>query len=877
MNLELETCKHKINQNEKQKDEIITMDKSKRRLRILYAICHPTLRNIDINLLLSAGFEVIPVLVHIQFRGFHRIDPRATDNPLSEINKTWKKETTLDLEEIERIQKIDFYKINDFPFTQHRMGLNQVESRNFSYSGCVTTEEAKLINDNFDVILFESFLNVPAAAFEWYTGVIAFRIFGNEDANFRIWNWYKENLYDKKSQNFLKCRHRYVSLPVFEALNSVESENIISNERCFLPAVSMEDIEILTKGLNWHGKSSKAVCVTNISRLDVSISWQNYYYNLIEHFDSTPIDIYGKNVLDSEFCRQDLRIKGQIEDYTEYLSKYCEYRVFCSVGCIKQHSQYTIFECVTMGIPVLYHEDSAVAAVFKKYYSKETLYSSGMCKNFSEMQKKANNCLVNFSYARSLAEVQKNHFYEGFGRKKALAEAIRFNEVCRKKIEVRPKETDNLTSASSLNSAINVLWLNYSEPVNFSEFEKWETVGFKINPTHSIESINLTSNYKENEFSKKPNLWFLEKVALNLNDNNLYFSEFFTYNSIKLNVLNEEESDFLNSSIKIIYLIDTLPLAINLIRSGYKGVIVHKFTRLSSSENQLMNLLNLCFLRALCFYNRIYFITDDLNVNKSILTKLIVGKKLYQSFSKLYLLLNKNKLSHWHVEASEPKIYYNNTDIISNYLEYKNFIKFFGHYNYVLSTSNDLAQLSARGLVDPQISELSPFLKKGFLELLRSRVFVDINLDKSEAVRSSALLAFAVGIPVVFMKNSILEKELVKMGNNKIDLKNLEGACHSYEAMAVLIEKCLSDIEFAKKISSSQEGLRQIITNHQEIDQKNELLEELKSKTQNSPLLNFQFILFSKFLVYLQKIILFVVKMRSNAKARRLKKLEKLN
>ncbi|WP_413294141.1 hypothetical protein ACLSU7_03365 [Bdellovibrio sp. HCB185ZH] len=782
-------------------------------MRLLYASTHPTLLPIDVRSFLSAGFEVVPTFAHTQFKGRHRLDPKPIDNPLSSTNKSWKRVCTIPPEDVVKIQMTDFYRIADLPYTMRTSIPSRVENPHYAHCGDVSESEAELINKYFDVIVVQSFPNLVPNILKWFKGIVVFRVFGNENVSFSVWDWYKNHLYSAGFLEFMLNPNRYISLSVFQGIIDTERQQILGSSPSLLYAAVYEDIIKLVGQNRWKRENSKPIAVTNISYLDVSPSWRSYYEEFKKSFQDIPFHVYGKNLITDEYCKQDHHICGQIDDFQEYLGRYCDYRVFCNVGKIKQHSQYTPFEAAAMGIPVLFLSTSAIANEAKTRFSLEDLEKMGMCSDLDVMAVRANSCIENLTYAVSISELQQKMFFEVFGVQRTKTQATSFYNKCKELLSEESMKDSLLASLNkpSENRNKRILWAFPHKTNRFEEFPNWISAGFEIVP---LRMPSHQGRYQGASYDNPSDPFYPDwKTSCTLPQDVLNVLTSITLSQSddrQSGKLTKKEIEWLNNHFGYIYTPYPLSIAVNLLSQGYKGIILNRYFGHYAPGTSLARISKYVPFGIFKLFNN-YIWMPAMSKLTSHESSLIAKKNatcfvpyLYRSSDYFNDIQWQGKNTHPVVAAVMSSIY----PELTHY--YENFVKYFGQFPYKIYGKNFSENLKKGGIEDSNIVGMLEKESSVYEEMSKSRVYVEVGLVNHHS-HYTPVEALLIGVPVVFWEGCGFATEMLENADRKFLLER--GMCETWEQMVCLTEKCMDDVEFAIALSQKQKEMIPLLPN----------------------------------------------------------------
>ncbi len=87
------------------------------------------------------------------------------------------------------------------------------------------------------------------------------------------------------------------------------------------------------------------------------------------------------------------------------------------------HVTFAPFEAIAMGLPVLFKQDSCLHNEIKPYFSHAELLNLGLCESFSDMAQKAELCLNDISFSKSIAADQSHIISRVFSKNNAFIQA----------------------------------------------------------------------------------------------------------------------------------------------------------------------------------------------------------------------------------------------------------------------------------------------------------------------------------------------------------------------------------------------------------------------------------------------------------------------
>lgn len=323
--------------------------------RILWICFHHTHRYEEVNLLLDAGHEVIPI-----------VDP-----PNEVQGLAWKRNNTLPPDVLHSLRKIDL----------------SVNFESMRFNRRPNASDKALINKHIDYILLASFIPEVPDLLKWFKGKIIFRAFGHGDINSytAICRSFKINLDVFNNDRYIWC-------PIANSLDKAENPKLIKNRLTIVPAVSRRRLT------PWKREKSHRVVCNTISRIQTVGYYQQVYNSYIKKYGNLPLMILGKNKKNSK----DQRIVGNLE-HRAYYEKMSTARVMLYHTNNPYHLHYHPIEALAMGIPTLYHSNSMLA-----HYAREAgIEPPGVYNNPQHAVELAKKCLNDIDFAVALSERQK--------------------------------------------------------------------------------------------------------------------------------------------------------------------------------------------------------------------------------------------------------------------------------------------------------------------------------------------------------------------------------------------------------------------------------------------------------------------------------------
>ncbi len=785
-------------------------------MRLLYAGNHPTLRESDLRILLDSGFEVVPTLFHIQFRGHFRIDPRASDDPLRPINREWKAKTTLDPVTVEKIQKVNLYRITDLPFTYCMSEVASGDST-FMFAGQVSQEEQALLNEHFDVIVVQSFPSIVPRLLEWFKGIVIFRVFGNEQPGFSVWNWYKSEHYIENRLNWFLKGQRYISANVFKGIEETERPEILGQNPMTLHSVIQEVIANEVGKNRWigDGDSDGNYIATNISYLDHSKSWQNYYEEFKAEFDGLPFRVFGKNDLSAPYCQLDPRIQPFIAEADTYLSKYAGARVFCNIGRLKQHSQYTPFECVALGVPTLFLETSAIGYELKSMFpaAGDELREGGMVKDLAEMRLVAEQCLKDKEVGRSISNKQRDLFLNCFGYSAALKQGEKLFEKCEALLRAPDESMSVELNQPSRHSKHRMLWAFAHKANRNEELPVWLDAGLEVVPMKmpSAQAAYQGHDYDDESAPDYPK--WRERCTLSFLTVEYLREALDPYLTSKKRIP-KHIIKHLNDHFGYVYIPALYSMAANLLLSGYTGILLVRYFGHYRPGMTLAKFNWPILAPGIGMLPQYFFLPALHEIPKH---ESRWSAPTARTFYVPYLRRDEKVIkTRWSAELSEPLVV-SVMSALSTELNhyYRNFIKYFGQFPYRIYGKNRHEDLEKAGIRDQYVGEQVAREEDLHEKLARARVYIDPGLVDHHC-HYTVIETILMEIPSLFWSRGGVANEL-KTKFSTTELKSL-GMFDTWEEIAAETQQLLFDPERARSLSLAQREIHAFIKRDQVLE-----------------------------------------------------------
>lgn len=355
---------------------------------MLWCSSHATLASEEIPLYLDAGFRVIPLLTD-----FWTFEYRKTLD--QEISAEWKASVDLPPKVIEKIQGITFCQ----DFGRHSICPDAIE----------------LLNKHVDAIYMSVLPNLAIRLTKSFDGSVVFRPFGHAELNTysRI-----TTAFEQPSSNLTPASN-YIWCPILSTLQCAESRPMWTTPvhvGCFVTRnrLTVKD---------WRADQTDPIVLETIPRINKQDYYRNIYEEYIRQHGNLPLRILGGNLKHGGEIN-DPRILGHLPN-EEYHQAILASRVCIYHGRSPYHLHYHPLEFMSVGVPVLFHTNSAIAWESRfAGLSEDRLISYGMYSTSEQANSMAQEALESQEYAEQLSHSQRFFMETLFSRPKALQQAI---------------------------------------------------------------------------------------------------------------------------------------------------------------------------------------------------------------------------------------------------------------------------------------------------------------------------------------------------------------------------------------------------------------------------------------------------------------------
>jgi len=355
---------------------------------LLWCSSHDTLAAEEIPLFLEAGFRVVPLLTNFWTQSF---DPALADM----LCPAWRESVALSAETVGGLQSLR---------------ICQADGRN-----PFTAADLALLAEHVDAVYVTVHPHVAVRLAAAFPHTVLFRAFGHAGLNTysRICESHGASLDDAdRRPNLIWC-------PILSTLQEPEDERLCRNPqhlRAFVTPGRLGPVR-------WSPERSEPSVVETIPRIES----QGYYREIFERYAADhgrlPLKILGGNSPGGGELA-DPRIVGRL-DTADYFATAARARISIYHGRSRHHVHYHPIEFMTLGVPVLFHHESAFAAEARALgWSDDALVAAGMYADAAGANRVAESALADVAVAAAIAERQRAFVDRVFSRPAALEQAV---------------------------------------------------------------------------------------------------------------------------------------------------------------------------------------------------------------------------------------------------------------------------------------------------------------------------------------------------------------------------------------------------------------------------------------------------------------------
>lgn len=354
---------------------------------LLWCSSHSTLAEEEIPLLLEAGFRVIPLLTDFwTFETKLEIDDQLCSD--------WKATVGLPMETVRRLQTIKFCA---------DMGQNEFDPQEIAW-----------LNEFVDVIYVTVLPNLAMRLAPVFKGTVIFRPFGHGHLN----NYTRIAEHLKGDLSTLADCPNFMWVPILTSLQEPEDPRLCVNANHLGAFVSPSRLG----SARWSAAASQPYVVETIPRIQKQPYYMDIYQQYRQNHGELPLKILGGNPV-AGGPLEDPSIVGFLDD-NAYFQAAAQARVSIYHGTSRQHVHYHPIEFMALGVPVLFHKDSAFVGEGERYgLTRADLVEAGMYSSVAEANSMARAALDDAKVAEAWSIKQRVFLDEVFSRSKALDQA----------------------------------------------------------------------------------------------------------------------------------------------------------------------------------------------------------------------------------------------------------------------------------------------------------------------------------------------------------------------------------------------------------------------------------------------------------------------
>lgn len=210
----------------------------------------------------------------------------------------------------------------------------------------------------------------------------------------------------------------FVWCPILSTLQEPEDERICRNPQHLRAFVSPSRLG----SAKWKGGESRSLVVDTIPRINSTDYYLGIYRRFTRDHGHLPLKILGGNEAGGGPIG-DPRICGRLP-HDEYYRTAAEARVCIYHGTSPYHLHYHVIEFMTLGLPVLFHCRSALAAEARAIgFDESDLECAGMYSDAATANRLAERALADATFAMGISERQRVFVDVVFSRSSALVQA----------------------------------------------------------------------------------------------------------------------------------------------------------------------------------------------------------------------------------------------------------------------------------------------------------------------------------------------------------------------------------------------------------------------------------------------------------------------
>lgn len=354
---------------------------------MLWCSSHSTLSREEIPLFMEAGFRVIPLLTDF---GTYRHDPGLD----SKLCQDWKQTVGLPPETVRRLQALSFYADSGHaPFQP---------------------EEIELLNKHVDAVYVTVLPNLAIRLADVFDGTVFFRPFGH--GTLTTYTAIARSLDALPHQFTGKVNYHWV--PILSTLQEVEDPRVCANATHLGAFVTESRLGCE----RWDHRRTQPYVVETIPRINEQRYYLDVYHQYRKDHGHLPLKILGGNQPGGGKIR-DRAIVGFLSD-EEYYRTAAKARLSIYHGRSRYHVHYHPIEFMALGVPVLFHAESAFTAEAMHFgITFAELQECGMYRTAEQANEMANAAMRDPDLALQWSQKQRFFLERVFCRDAALHQA----------------------------------------------------------------------------------------------------------------------------------------------------------------------------------------------------------------------------------------------------------------------------------------------------------------------------------------------------------------------------------------------------------------------------------------------------------------------
>lgn len=354
---------------------------------LLWCSSHDTLAAEEIPLFLEAGFRVVPLLTNFWTQ---RFDAGLDDTLCAD----WRASVALPDNTVRGLQSL---------------AICQSDGRQ-----PFVAADLRLLSEHVDAVYVTVHPHVAVRLAAVFPRTVMFRAFGHAGLNTysRICEHNGVSLVQAERQaNFIWC-------PILSTLQEPEDERLCRNPQHLRAFVTPGRLG----GVRWSPEHTQPYVVETIPRIESQEFYRGIFSQYVVDHGRLPMKILGGNSPGGGAIA-DPRIVGRLET-RDYFAAAAQSRISIYHGKSRHHVHYHPIEFMAIGVPVLFHRESAFAAEARGIgCSEDVLKAAGMYGTAEEANRVAESALNDPSVAAAISLKQRFFLDRVFSRPAALEQA----------------------------------------------------------------------------------------------------------------------------------------------------------------------------------------------------------------------------------------------------------------------------------------------------------------------------------------------------------------------------------------------------------------------------------------------------------------------